>query len=142
MRGIEFSKCNSYRSLFEGFYKEKYDWYIYDSEIISNQANEICDSRILQHELEDLLFDEALLIVFMNLQVFPKGEKPRKIKDYDDFMSSSCSFVVLVSDVYCFEIYTKNDEDILRFIRNAEICGGVNIRIKTDADDARCGFVF
>lgn len=141
MRGIEFYKCNSYGTLFRGFCREKYDWYIFDEEIITNSAIKIINGHMLTKEFEELLLDSESLIIFMNLQAFPKGEKARKIKDYDDFMSSPCSFVVLVSDAYCFEIYTKNDEDFLQFIKNAEICEGTNIQIKTNAGDARSCFM-
>ena len=48
----------------------------------------------------------------MNLQAFPKGAISKKICNYDEYVLSQCSFVVLVTDVSCIEIYTKDDEDL------------------------------
>lgn len=140
MRGIEFSGCNSYTKLFQGISADDYDWYIYDHEIIVNQARQKISGNIPSKELQTLFSNSETLIIFMNLQAFPKDSPAKKIYDYDDYVCSACSFVVLVTDVSCIEIYTKTDADFLRFIKNAEYCQGKEIIIKTEHGDARTSF--
>ena len=50
-------------------------------------------------------------------------------------------FFVLVIDVSWIEIYTKKDEDCLKFIRNAKCCKGRDIKIKTESNDGRYTFL-
>ena len=140
MKGIEFSGCNSFINLFEGICMDDYDWYIYDDEIYGNQSRNKIDGYISSKELQMLFADSGNLIIFMNLQAFPKGTTKKRVYDYDDYVSSDCLFVVLVTDVSCFEIYTKTDADFLRFIKKAEYCQGKDITIKTENDDARTSF--
>ena len=140
MRGIEFSSCDSFYKLLEGFCLENYDWYIYEDEIISNQTQQETDVNVSAKSLRKLLFDKDVVIVFMNLQAFPKGAKACKIRNYNEFQLSECAFVVLVTDASFVEIYTRNDEDTLLFIKNAERCGGRNIIVKTEQEDARYSF--
>lgn len=140
MRGIKFSGCNSYINLFRGISLDDYDWYIYDQEIIVNQLQQRIGGHISSEELRSLFTNTENLIIFMNLQAFPKGSTVKKISDYDGYVLSECSFVVLVTDVSCIEIYTKTDSDFLRFIKNAELSQGKDITIKTEIDDARTSF--
>lgn len=140
MKGIEFSGCHSYTDLFKGIGMDDYDWYIYDDEIIVNQSQYKIEGAISSEALQTLFADSGNVILFMNLQAFPKGTTKKRVYDYEDYVSSDCAFVVLVTDASCFEIYTKTDADFLRFVKNAEDCQGKDITVKTENDDARTDF--
>lgn len=141
MRGIEFWGCASYTNLFKRFCIDNYDWYIYESEIIVEQEQKKIDGAISPEELRLLLDNPHALIVFMNLQAFPKGAISKKVCNYEEFVLSQCSFVMLVTDASCIEIYTKDDEDCMKFIRNAKCCDGKDIEIKTESNDGRHTFL-
>lgn len=141
MRGIEFSGCNSYTNLFKEICIDNYDWYIYDDEIIINHTQHKINGYISASELKKLISDPEVLIVFMNLQAFPNGAPAQKVYDYDDYISSFCSFVVLVTDASCVEIYTRTVSDCLSFLRSATYCQGRKITIKTADNDTRTNFM-
>ena len=69
------------------------------------------------------------------------GATTKKVCNYDEYVLSQCSFVVLVTDDSCIEIYTKDDEDCMKFIRNAKCCEGKDIKIKTESNDGRTTFL-
>ena len=140
MRGIEFHGC-SYEKLFEEFCLDDYDCYIYEDEIIVEKEQQKINGYISAKELQALFSNPDILIVSMNLQAFPKGAKSKKVCNYSEYMLSQCSFVVLVIDVSWIEIYTKKDEDCLKFIRNAKCCKGRDIKIKTESNDGRYTFL-
>lgn len=140
MIGIEFLGYKSFGGLLDGFCIEEYDWYIYESEIIINQTR--CDFNGYVHasELKKYLYDEKALIIFLNLQAFPKTVKAKKVLNYNDFISSSCAFVLLISDVSYVEIYARCDNDILKFAKNAKSVLATDVTIKTKENDGRYSF--
>lgn len=137
MRGIEFSGYTTCCSILDGISTEAYDWYLYEDEIIENEKYVEYNTRITGLQLREIMANENNSFIFMNLQAFPKGTVGRKIRDYDDFLASDCSFIVLITDASLVEIYTKNTDDLVRFISNAEKCNSKEIRIKIAHSDGR-----
>ena len=140
MIGVEFLGHNSFSGLLDGFSVEEYDWYIYESEIIINQTQCDFNGFIDVSELKKILYDPKALIIFLNLQAFPKKIKAEKILNYNDFLLSSCAFVIFITDVSFVEIYAKSEEEILKFAKNAKSVSAENLTIKTQENDSRTYF--
>lgn len=138
MKGLEFQRCNSYIDLFSGFSFEKYDWYLYEDEIIIDDMNYSGPAKISIDTIKSILRNS--LIVFMNLQVFPKGADGTFVRDYKDFTASDCSFVVLVTDASYVEIYVKSHDDLVKFYGNALRCGCKSLTTKNSRNDGRATF--
>ena len=141
MRGIEFQFNDGYGYILDKLLLnipiENYDWYVYENEIIANGTN-LCVPNILSsHELKKFIVQDSYYVYFLNLQAYPKGSQNNSIKTFEDFLNSSCEIVFLVNDGMYIEIYAKNHNLILQFIKNAEDIGSENIFIKTDKNDGR-----
>ena len=137
MKGLEFNEYTSLCDLLHGAFIKDYDWYVFEDEIIVNQEQLKIEGFISDFDLIKILSDPQSVIISMNLQAFPRGVIASKVLTYSDFLLSQCAFVVLVTDAVSVEIYTKNDDDFLLFIKNAERCNGKNITVKTENEDPR-----
>lgn len=140
MRGIEFHTHHLSMKLLDGFDIRAYDWYIYEDEIIVAEQRCSIGPAISPAQVEELLSNPKLLIIFMNLQAFPKGTKAGKVRDYQAFQHSPCAFAILVTDACFVEIYAKTEEDNLRFYENAENGQVTELTVKTEENDGRTRF--
>lgn len=141
MRGIEFTADVGYKDtlnvLLSGIPLDEYDFYISQNEIFSDfelpQISEKVDGELF----EKLNKCASYYVLFINLQGYQKGAVQQKIDTYEDFIKSTCQFIVLVNDGCYFEIYAKDERLLLQFIRNAIALNGKGITIKTNYDDGR-----
>lgn len=140
MKKIEFSGSFCCIDLFRGLCLDNYNWYIYEDEIVVGQEQKKINGHILADDLNSLLSDSNVSIIFMNLQAFPKETSEERVWNRSDFLLSECSFVVMVTDASYFEIYTKSNDDFMFFLRNAKAHNAKNIEIKSRATDGRKRF--
>lgn len=137
MIGIE---CN-FKGTLEQFFKkislDNYDWYVFEDEIIFNNNNFHPPVCMDGNGLKNNLLHQDNMIVFINLQAYPKGFKPVKIRTYKDFVDSPCQFILLVSDKMCWEVYAKDSVMLDQIIVNVKRFGCTDFSVKTVETDGR-----
>ena len=141
MRGIEFLSDIGYGDVLGGIFANiplcGYDFYISEEEIHTSAALPAVGGKTDSSYFEKLKACIPYFVFFLNLQAYRRGDARQDIRDYRDFLASSCRFAVLVTDGDCFEIYASDEQLLLQFIKNAAALHATNIRIKTDYDDGR-----
>lgn len=144
IRGIEFLRTESYdRFLYDMFQNiplEKYDLYIRDIDIA--MGNESIKDIELPECMrgEDFLKavdEKSYLTIFIDITAYPKGTQKEELEVYEDFLDSKCEIVFLVCDVEYVEIYTKDDDILHQFAKNAEKVGCKDLMMKTAENDGR-----
>ncbi len=60
-----------------------------------------------------------------------------EINTYEEFCNSNYDMIILIYDCSFYEIYTKNESDIFRVIKNADGMNTIEVSIKTDSTDMR-----
>lgn len=143
MRGFQFNIQAGYmdliNSLFEGINLKSYDLYNYDNDIVLMDGgclklkNELIDDEMF----EELKQKAPYLVVFLHVCAYEKGAESVKIKEFSDYLNSQCQFVIFVVDADLVEVYVKNEELFLQFLKNAIKIKGTEIKIKTNYDDDR-----
>lgn len=148
IRGIEFTfdgdyYRNIFRELLDGIDMSRYDAFIDYGEIHPHNIYENYDTSdyVGSEFILNAINDENLIyyIIHVKLCAYSKGGDRKEIRSYEDFLESDCRFILLIHDSGYFDIYTKDDNVLLAFIRNAISLKGENIVIKTDYDDGRTG---
>lgn len=141
MRGIEFTVDIGYKdvlnALLTGIHLDNYDFYISQDEIFSDLGLPKISSKADEKLFQNLNQCGSYYVLFINLQGYLKGDAQQVITTYEDFLKSACQFIILVVDGRYFEIYVKDEQLLLQFIRNATVLNGKDIKIKTDYDDGR-----
>ena len=141
MRGLEFINPGKYgkivAELLKGIPLESYDWYISEHEIIKDNDNYQIPKKLNGNEMEDFFFLSNYLTISVNIQAYPVDKQKVKLENYTDFLTSSCEINLLIFDLCHTEIYVKNQQHFLTFIKNAEECGCTDIMVKTDQGDTR-----
>lgn len=141
MRGIEFQLDIEYgdvlNEILSGIPLNEYDYYISEDEILGASDLPVVYPKVDASYFGELEKCAPYLVCFFNLQAYRRGETRQKIEKYEDFSKSSCQFIVLIADGYDFEIYAKDDQLLLQFIKNASALHAKDIRIKTDYCDGR-----
>lgn len=141
MRGIEFVTDVGYgdvlNELFLDIPLNDYAFYIREDEIVSDLGVPAISQKADIKLLEKMKKCAPYYVFFINLQAYRKGDTEQKISTYEEFKKSTCQFILLIADGRCFEIYAKDEQLLLQFIRNAITLEGKDIKIKTDYDDER-----
>lgn len=142
MRGIEFRRESDIvaplKKLFNNINLDEYDWVVLENEIVRNNKD-----LYLPEEMDGTQFGELInngqddMIIFLNIQAYPKNSKHKEIPNFIDFVNSECEIIFLIVDLYEVEIYAKNKNLLFQFIENADQCSCTGIKIKTDIDDGR-----
>ncbi len=97
--------------LLNGINVEEYNWIIMDCNICKRPETVFLnyDGRYTGKEFKKLLKElETCYIISINMQAAHKVINA--VKDYDDYLSSECKLVILISDVAYNEIYCKPSE--------------------------------
>lgn len=130
MIGIECDFEGTIEQFFDKISLDVYDWYVFEDEIIFDNNNyhpPVCmDGNGLQ---KHLLYQDNM-IVFINLQAYPKNIEPVKLRTYKDFIDSPCQFILLVSDRVCWEVYAKDPMILNQIIVNVKHFGCANFSTK------------
>ena len=141
MRGIEFIADVGYsdvlNTLLEGISLHDYDFYISEEEVFSKQKLPEISKKVDQKLLDSFRACGSYYMFFLNLQAYPPNVQKQSIITYDDFENSNCQFIILIVDGQYFEIYVKDDQLLLKFIKNAIKLHGQKITIKSDYEDGR-----
>lgn len=91
----------------------------------------ICDIRYLWK------LGSECSVVNAIIKICPEFYEDVHINTYEDFCNSSYDMLILIYDYSFYEIYTKNELDIFRIIKNVDRMNTIEISIKTDSTDMR-----
>lgn len=137
MIGIECDFKGTIEQFFEKIPLDIYDWYIFEDEIIFDNNNFHPPVCMDGNSLKKNLLHQDNMIVFINLQAYPKGVKPVKIRTYKDFIDCPCQFILLVSDRTYWEVYAKDQMILKQINANIKYFGCIDFSIKTIETDCR-----
>ena len=141
MRGIEFESDFGYgdvlNDLFFNISLNDYVFFMVEDEVFREcgliEIPSVADVTFLG----EMRACAPYFVFSLNLQAYPIGASKQKINTYEDFEKSPCQFIVLIVDGRSFEIYAKDEQLLLCFIKNIIKLGGKNIKIKTIHEDGR-----
>ncbi len=136
MIGLEFEwnkENNLIKEFVSSLMTSDYEWYVMENEIISNNHIFALEKKYSGENFKKIWENNFDLIYFLNVQVYLKNSKVKKIINYCDYKNSSCQLMLLISDIYYVEIYSK-DSKILKPILDRKI---ENLEIKTEKKDNR-----
>ena len=84
----------------------------------------------------NLISAEEYYLIFADLKAFPTRESVVEVKNYGDFLRSSCQLALLVIDSSYVSIILKEQQMVRKFYERAEASGYTNIKFLTDENDA------
>lgn len=141
MIGIEFSYKTNYEKivfeLLKGIDFDKYSYSIMEDELFAESTgNKDLPNVIIGSDFLNYFNKEDYYVMFLNLQVYLKGENIMKIRNYNDFLNSNCKLILLISDNSYIEFYFKTDDIKSVILKNLK---SMNIKydIKTKDNDGR-----
>lgn len=128
MIGIKFKTKNEYGNYFYKIFSSTnlldYIWNITEDSVLLCKDNELIDSifnkeNLLGKEFLDCIIQEQYYIIFANIKAFlANDDNLQEINTYEDFIKSSCQFILLCFDTIYFEFYCKN-ERMLEQVKDA-----------------------
>ena len=144
MRGVEFKRTSDVEAplskLFNKINLEEYNWVVLENEIVRNNVNLDLPDVIYGEQFKEVLFGQNDMIIFLNIQAYPKNSNPAEIANYNDYLNSECEIVFLITDLYWVEVYAKNKNILYQFIENGDQCLCKDNKIRTDQQDGRTRF--
>lgn len=102
----------------------------------SSDSNFLSSNTIMEGKafLNDISTGKYYLI-FVDIKAFPTLEDVVDVKNYKDFLNSSCQLALLVIDSIYVSIVLKNQQMADAFFERAEASGYNNIKFLTDEND-------
>ncbi|WP_313894633.1 DUF2691 family protein [Psychrobacillus sp.] len=91
-------------------------------------SNAILEGKVLWN---DISIDDYY-VIFADLKAFPTSEDVVEVKNYEDFLKSSCQLALLVIDSEYVSIILKEQQMVHKFSERAEALGYTNIKFLTD----------
>lgn len=147
LRGIYFElKQNDNRDFFNMVTSpisfDQYNWFVKHLDAYSNfvEGKFIdIDGGIVGSKLQSMV-EHVDFCMFGKFIGFPSStEKPIDIRTYDGFLQSNAtSVVILIYDVYYYDIYCKDETLILSLADNAKH-HGLNFELIDETNDTRTG---
>ncbi|MGN7403539.1 DUF2691 family protein [Cytobacillus praedii] len=147
-RGISFELPNKYGSFLGEIVKSiemtELHWRVEDVESYLVEKDQLTDelfpkqlNGIAGLNLRDYLENHTYYLIFADLKAFPSGEILKNVETYEEFVNSTCQWVLLIVDSVYATIYCKEKEQIEWLYQNAESLGFKNIQYITDENDTR-----
>lgn len=87
------------------------------------------------------LSTEKYAIEELSLHFFPLDAQPRELRDYSDYMESSCVCSILYYDCCFLEIYVKDTALLQMLKRNISGMHPISLTYKTNLNDDRERFI-
>lgn len=115
-----------------------YDWIIDDTELYNPGQPE---GRFTGVEFEELM-KNGREYVFVRMRRYPVGAEIADVADYNGYLASECSFVLLCYDGGFYEIYDKDEREIEAIYNECIRIGCDKLEITTDENDGRYCFHF
>lgn len=123
MIGIKFLIKNEYdiilNKIFQGIDCSNFRWKIEDEEVLGEQGKSFfVKTDYSDNEFQNMIQKEHYPI-FLNLQMYYKNSDVNDIKNYDQFLTSSCQLILFIVDNIFVEIYAKNQTILEKISKNA-----------------------
>lgn len=94
-------------------------------------SNAIMDGETFLNEISTGKY----YLIFADLKAFPTREDVVEVKNYEDFLNSSCQLALLIIDSVYVSLVLKEQRIVHKFFERAEALGYSNIKLLTDEND-------
>lgn len=147
LRGIRFEVPNDWGTIllriFQGVDLSAATLYVSETEAYQNNKGDPLFDRgeyAFSEFLERLQIHSY--VYFLTVRAFPKAQKYVEVRNYEEFLGSSCLFVMLVCDTVFVDVYAKDRELIKTIWKNAEESGFDKIAFLTGENDIYTEFEY
>lgn len=145
MRGISFKVDSSENyvlaSILEGIEIKKLFWSISEEEIYKIEGENLFEEKNIDGEkFLDKISENEYSVIFANIKAYPNTNTTDDINCYEDFLRSSCQLIILCSDIFYYEIYSKSKQMIEIIKSNCIRNAYHEIEYITDENDFRTIF--
>lgn len=143
MRGLTFEINNEYGKYLEeilvGIIDPSWYWSIGSGEAYKSLNNTNTELFQNNRTIDSVSFMNQIstgksYLIFVDLKAFPTLESVEEIKNYDDFLNSSCQLALLVIDSIYVSIFVKSKHMLDQFTKRAKDLGFTNIKFITEDD--------
>ena len=94
-------------------------WKIEDEEVLGEQGKSFFDKTDYSNNEFQNMIQKKHYPIFLNLQMYYKNSDVNDIKNYDQFLTSSCQLILFIVDNVFVEIYAKNQTILEKISKNA-----------------------
>ena len=123
MIGIKFLIKNEYdiilNKIFHGIACSNFRRKIEDEEVLGEHVEFFFDKTDYSNNEFQNMIQKEHYPIFLNLQMYYKNSDVNDIKNYDQFLTSSCQLILFIVDNVFVEIYAKNQTILEKISKNA-----------------------
>lgn len=117
--GMEFKIPNEYgnylKQILDKIDSDNYTWKIEEAEVYKVELTDLFTmDKYSNYDFKKIISQDRYYTVFTNIKLYEKEDKTI-IRNYEDFLNSTCILILLVTDNIFVEIYSKS-ENILKII--------------------------
>lgn len=94
-------------------------WKIEDEEVLGEHVEFFFDKTDYSNNEFQNMIQKEHYPIFLNLQMYYKNSDVNDIKNYEQFLTSSCQLILFIVDNIFVEIYAKNQTILEKISKNA-----------------------
>lgn len=145
MIGIKFKIPNKYSNYLKQILNEidnnNYMWKIDEEEAYSDNGNNLfLEETYSNIEFKKIIEPSNYYTIFLNIQMYNDNLDNLEIKNYNDFIKSSCILIIFITDNEYVDIYSKDNQLLEKIKENAIVNNFQDIKIITNSNDIRKTF--
>ena len=143
--GIEFEMDSSckfcLKDILRGIDVSEFDWYFIEYHAYTCEDNKIKEFDVAEtiagNQIEAFFnTTQNNFIQFALIHAYPKGATKQRLMTYCDYVNSDCQLILVVINMYYYEIYAKNLLILEKLTENIRPIAE-HMSLKTPADDVR-----
>ena len=117
--GMKFKIPNEYgnylKQILDKIDSDNYTWKIEETEVYKVELTDLFTmDKYSNYDFKKIISQDRYYTVFTNIKLYEKEDK-NIIRNYENFLNSTCILILLVTDNIFVEIYSKS-ENILKII--------------------------
>lgn len=117
--GMKFKIPNEYgnylKQILDKIDSDNYTWKIEEAEVYKVELTDLFTmDKYSNYDFKKIISQDRYYTVFTNIKLYEKEDKTI-IRNYENFLNSTCILILLVTDNIFVEIYSKS-ENILKII--------------------------
>ncbi len=117
--GMKFKIPNEYgnylKQILDKIDSDNYTWKIEETEVYKVELTDLFTmDKYSNYDFKKIISQDRYYTVFTNIKLYEKEDKTI-IRNYENFLNSTCILILLVTDNIFVEIYSKS-ENILKII--------------------------
>ena len=117
--GMKFKIPNEYgnylKQILDKIDSDNYTWKIEEAEVYKVELTDLFTmDKYSNYDFKKIISQDRYYTVFTNIKLYEKEDKTI-IRNYEDFLNSTCILILLVTDNIFVDIYSKS-ENILKII--------------------------